>query len=403
MPTRRSDADLIEEFRSQFHHAVRATLGGETRVAAHLSGGLDSTSVVGTATGFGVTVDSYSLVYPTMPVAIDGEMLDETPFVDAAVRATGVRSVRFDPLGPGGIGRDDFLRVLTAHGELPDAPTSDALTFPLFARAAADGHRVLLTGIGGDMWLTGSVSRLPWLIKRGRLVEAIRFVRAARDAQALDASWALIRAHLRVRFTPEWIKRGFRRLRTPRPWPRWLRQEFTDRVDLGARLGRLSAGVPRVDDDVLQHSLLRLSLSESVLSRESLFRGAADAGLDVRHPMLHRPFVEFVMTLPDDLRMRDGGTRYILRRALARELPDVIRTRHSKGDATTIIGVAIAQVLRGGPLRGGTARRGWIDPAMVAPLIASVAAQSLTRRPDGADELLWALVAVDEWLESAGA
>ncbi len=406
LPARRSDAALIDEFRERFTAAVSRSIGADRPISAQLSGGLDSTSVAAAiASIMGQPPDAYSLVYPSLPVARDGELLDESPYVDAAVRAIGCRSVRFDPLGAGGLGRADFLRVLTVHDDVPDFPVTDALNFALFTRAVADGHRVMLTGLGGDYWLTGSTSRLPALIRQGRWRQAWQFYRDARRPDTLEATPAQIRAHLLARLSPAWVKAAYRRTRPPRRWPAWLPDEFTNRVQLGARLRRLSARVPQVADDVLQDSLMMLTLSGALFARESVFRAAADAGIDVRHPMLDRDLVEFVMTLPDDLRMRGVETRYILRRALASWLPPMIRDRRSKGDATTVVGAAIAHVLSGrASIDGHASRRGWIDPARLWPRLRPLARVDFRERvPAEGDDHLWAAVAVETWLERRGA
>lgn len=412
LSARRPDADLIDEFRERFFVAVSRSIGREQRVSAQLSGGLDSTSVVAAArTITGQAPDAYSLVYPSLPTALDGEMLDETPFIDAAVAAIGCRSIRVEPLGADRLTRADFLRVLTAHGDVPDFPVTDALNYPLFARAVAEGHRVMLTGLGGDYWLTGSTSRLAALVRGGRWIDAWRFHQDARRSDTLGATPRQLRAHLLARLTPSWIKTVYRRTSPPRVWPPWLPAGFTDRVRLGARMRRLSARVPQVDDDVLQDSLMMLTMAGPLLARESLFRAATDAGraasadFDVRHPMLDREFVEFVMTLPDDLRMRGRETRYILRRALGSLLPPMVRDRCSKGDATAIVGAAIAELVAGRTsFDGHASARGWIDPAQVWPRLRPLAIADFRERvPAEGDDQLWFAVAVDAWLAERGA
>jgi asparagine synthetase B (glutamine-hydrolysing) len=171
------------------------------------------------------------------------------------------------------------------------------------------------------------------------------------------------------------------------------------------RLGRLSARVPKVDDDVLQDSLLRLSLAEGLLTRETLFRAADDAGISVRHPMLDRRFVEFAMTLPDDMRLRGGETRYILRRALAGILPEEIRTRRTTGDATVLNGLAISRVAGGTmPAFERAAARGWLDPSRLAPLVAPfLTGDALRRSPRATDDAVLTALLVERWLENAGA
>ncbi len=412
LPARRSDAELIEEFRVRFIAAVSRSIGQDRRLSAQLSGGLDSTSVAAAARSIsGQPPDAYSLVYPSLPVSLDGDMLDETPFIDAAVSEIGCRSIRFDPLGADGLQRVDFLRVMTRHGDVPDFPATDALNYALFTRAVADGHTVMLTGLGGDYWLTGSTSRIPALLRRGRVLEAWRFQRDARRLDTIGATAAQIRAHLLARLTPEWLKSAYRRAWTPRPWPAWLPDEFTARADLGARMRRLSARVPQVDDDVLQDSLMMVTLAGPLIARESVFRAATDAGaaagvqFDVRHPMLDREFIEFVMTLPDDLRMRGGQTRYIMRRALGSLLPPMIRDRGSKGDATTVVDAAISMLLAGRTsIDGRASARGWIDPAKLWPRLEVLSLGDYrTRLPAEGDDHLWAAVAIETWLTERGA
>lgn len=410
LPPRRCDAALIDEFRARFTAAVTDSVGGDRRVATELSGGLDSTAVSAVAgTVLGGPLDAYSIVYPSHPYGPGGALLDESAFIDRAVAASGARSVRFAPLESDGLSRESLLRVLTAHGELPDLPVTDALQFPLLTRAASDGHTAMLTGLGGDYWLSGSISRFPALLARGRLLAAWRFAREAARVDTLEATPAHFRAHVLSRLAPEWARALWHR-RAPRPvWPDWIPAAFARDVSLGRRLQRLSARVPRVGDAVLQDSLLRLHLAENLLARESLFRAASDARIDVRHPMLDRRFVEFVLTLPDDLRLRGGVTRYILRRALADHLPPAIRDRRSKGDASMLTGVAIDTVLAGHTFAGArAARRGWIDAARIdAALTARRVARERAPRDanldDERDDRLWAAVAVEMWLSARGA
>lgn len=406
IPNRRTDAALIEEFRERFSTAVARSVGDEPTLSAQLSGGLDSTSVVSTVKSLtGNAPDAYSLVYPSFPRALGGEVLDESLFIDEAVAALGCRSVRFDPLGANGLGRRDFLRVLTAHGDIPDFPVTDALNYALFVRAATDGHRVMLTGLGGDYWLTGSTSRLPALLRGGRWREAWRFYRDVRRPDTMDATPAQLRAHLLSRLAPHWVKTVARAWRSPRVWPPWLPDAYTTRVNLGARLSRLSARVPQVGDDVLQDSLMVLKMSGGLLARESVFRAAADAGIDVRHPMLDRDFVEFVMTLPDDLRMRGAETRFILRQAMGDLLPPGIRERRSKGDATSVVDAAISYVLaRRTSIEGRASERGWIDAAMLWPRLRALSFADFRERvPAEGDDHLWFAVAVETWLRERGA
>jgi asparagine synthase (glutamine-hydrolysing) len=53
--------------------------------------------------------------------------------------------------------------------------------------------------------------------------------------------------------------------------------------------------------------------------------------LEVRSPFLDHKFVEFVQSIPNSLRLRNGEAKYILKRAFARLLPDEILNRTKMG------------------------------------------------------------------------
>jgi asparagine synthetase B (glutamine-hydrolysing) len=53
--------------------------------------------------------------------------------------------------------------------------------------------------------------------------------------------------------------------------------------------------------------------------------------LDVRHPFLYRPLVEFALRLPPALCIRPHQHKWVLREAMRDILPEVVRTRIGKG------------------------------------------------------------------------
>jgi len=56
----------------------------------------------------------------------------------------------------------------------------------------------------------------------------------------------------------------------------------------------------------------------------------ARGGIEVSHPYLHRPLVEFLQAIPVEQRVRPGETRSLMRRALSNLLPGKILKRQGK-------------------------------------------------------------------------
>jgi asparagine synthase (glutamine-hydrolysing) len=330
---RRADAEWIDEFRHRFEVAVTACLRADRPPACQLSGGLDSSLVTALAArAAGTRLDTYSLTSPGLARDAAGGLVDESQFVDAVVAATGARSVRWDPRE---VTLDDVWRLPRVHGLPPEAPNGHPLQWHLAQPAAADGHRVMLTGLGGDFWLTGSLAQLPARLAAGDWRGAWRFAREARGDEQLGATPQLLAGRVAAWLAPAPVKVWWRRRRR-RPLPEWLSAELAAEVTARhqARERALRAGVAGIDDLVLADDLQVWAAGEHVLSRELVWATGLHAGIELRHPFADRRVAEFVVGLPDDLRFRHGLTRYIQRQAFATVLPPLVRDRRSKGDGS---------------------------------------------------------------------
>jgi asparagine synthase (glutamine-hydrolysing) len=56
------------------------------------------------------------------------------------------------------------------------------------------------------------------------------------------------------------------------------------------------------------------------------------SGLEVRHPFFDQRIVEFAWAIPEDQCRRFGQERFVLRNAMQGILPELIRTRITKGE-----------------------------------------------------------------------
>ena len=146
----RDTEDLVEEVRGLLDTAVKRA-APNTGAGVSLSGGMDSSSVWGT---LALLVGSdalrsgkfrpYSNVYPGLPC-------DETPFIRSILESTKVKGALVDTSV---VAASEYLDNLCRRLDQPHLP--NALPVELVCEAAgADGHRVLMTGLGGDEWLGG--------------------------------------------------------------------------------------------------------------------------------------------------------------------------------------------------------------------------------------------------------
>ena len=184
--------EIVEMYAPVLKAAVRERIG--TRTAAHLSGGMDSTSVCLLAlndinTGAGVPpLHSLSVVYERLPT-----LAQEAPFVDLVLNGHREGLVGHRVVG------DDILHFDIFRDPPPQDEPSPALWALgpdrlLFAKAGEWGVDTLLTGEGADDFLDASTDHLSDLIANGRWIAAWRS--AVAWAQVRQSNpWSILRNH----------------------------------------------------------------------------------------------------------------------------------------------------------------------------------------------------------------
>ena len=360
-----SDEEYAEHFRELFQEAVRCRLRSHKPVAAYLSGGLDSSSVVSMAQSLHQRegpachgLETFSLVFP-------GMWCDESEYIDDVVGMWKLTSNRRRPR------RVDFpyyansIRRSYDCADLPGLAMLDSLK----SLARQKGMRVLLNGFGGDEWLTGSFYHYADLLRRGRIRMLLQQIRSDREyySSALAAvvfpKQALFRLGV-LPLIPGGALRAAKWMLGRDGFPIWIDPGFAKRIRLAERL-RWRAPAPKFSS-IAQREVYRLGTdirqSQAYEMEESL---ASGFHLEQRSPFLDRRIVEFGLALPQDQLWRREQTKFVLRQALRTHLPDAVRGRLTKAEFSPI--VAGALVPAGDGLVGSLAveQRGWVDGAQI--------------------------------------
>jgi asparagine synthase (glutamine-hydrolysing) len=394
---RESDAEYAEAFRELFTDAVRCRLRSAAPVAAALSGGLDSSSMVCVArairegAGMG-PLATYTARFPTIPAC------DEGAYV-AAVEAQGglaPRHLRGDTLDPLG----DLEETPDLEGETFHAP-GYYMHGALYRAARGDGLRVFLEGTGGDSVVSHGTGYLHDLARRGR------WLALGREARQLSRSfdrptWRTLRG-VAASAAPPLIRRAWRRGRRqgllgPPP----IRADFARRIGLEERLRAAEPTWRGGDAEGARREHWRLLTSARLAGiLETLAAAAGAAGVDVRDPFLDRRMMEFCLALPASQKIRHGRTRVVARHALDGLLPPEIRDRPGKAPIDRMLGSALAVY--------GRARLDRLMGEAVDVLAPYVPAESVRRAHRGYVERgappdvgrVWRLATLTLWLRRA--
>ncbi len=312
------DAELAARFRELFREGIRTGVG-DAETWAQLSGGLDSSSVVGTVqalhaggelrTGLGgsvTIVDSLG----------DG---DERPFSDEVVARYGLRN---ECVHDYWAWRDDG-----AGAPHTDEPRP---IYPFFERdrrvagiVRGAGGRVLLSGLGSDHLLFGNLGYISDLAARGHVGTALGEV-ARWSVARRQSFWTTAQQTMVVPFLPRGVQLGL-----ARPWqrvPGWVTGEFARGHELVERLPGVYGVGMRPGRRFQGEVAAEVGRLPIWIDREPF-----NDGLEMRYPFLYRPLVEFALRLPVRARIRPEGRKWILREAMRDVLPERVRTRVGKG------------------------------------------------------------------------
>jgi asparagine synthase (glutamine-hydrolysing) len=370
--SQQAGADPVAQFTERLDEAVKLQLPA----GVLLSGGFDSAMLVALASRHDERLKTYSAGFAD-------DRASELARAAQVAKHFGTEHQEI-VLSP----RDVVARLpqVVAHRDAPvSRPADVALHF--IACEAARTSRAVLTGEGSDEVLGGYrrhvAERYGWLFRSLPTLLLLAAPLAHRQPKLQSAIASLRTSDWRARYV------------------RWIGAfGFAERDDLlgkGANGSPVKA-MPPFDADPRASQLRRALyfdqaswLPDCVLERSD--RMTMAAALEARAPFLDHRLVEFVSTLPDDMRVRGLSTKWILRQAAR---PLLARLQPRKGGFGFRAGAWLRGELREfllDHLRGpGALTR----PYYEARVLDRVLDQHLAGRRDH-ETLLWTLLNLEIW------
>jgi asparagine synthase (glutamine-hydrolysing) len=386
--------DYLDELRALLEEAVRIRMIAEVPLGAFLSGGIDSSTVVG------MMARNSSRPVKTFSIGFREDSYDELKYARVTAERFGTEHHEF-------VVTPDICRVVDELVWHFDEPFADSSAIPTYmvSKLAREHVTVALSGDGGDELFAGytryaidrrrsGFASLPSAL-RGRVMRplAARLPHGAFGRnfvynvsldpldRYLDSVSTFSSLQRRSLYTPAFEERlggGPRVVDAAR--------RFADRVGTGDALDRLLYldSKTYLPGDILT-KVDRMSMAVS---------------LEARVPLLDHKLVEFVVRIPSALKLRDGETKHVFKRAVRGLVPDEILDRPKQG-----FGVPIAEWLNAelrddirDTLTDATARsRGVVDPAYVDLLLD----EHSRKRRDHSTQL-WTLFMLERWFRSIG-
>jgi asparagine synthase (glutamine-hydrolysing) len=327
----RSAGDYQEQFREIFERAVRDRLSSDGPILAHLSGGLDSSSIACMADR--VYSDDPGQRPPLFLASAlhPGQPHDEKLFIDAVAGSMRFPARSWDGNVP-------------SHREF----SAPSLSFPggsvFFGGgstgdleiAKQQGCRVLLSGEGGDQ-VTSENGLFHDLIARGRWLTLIRQITGSASAHDRSVRIRMARRaatdELPAPLVALWRLRH--RRRPPLPAPSWLqRNQYPRWTDWRSwRPRRAGCWLSRMQAEAW--GFLRWSRLSWVV--DILGAYCADSGIEVRYPFLDIRLVRFMLAIPVEQRLLGPKLRWLHRQSMRPLLPPKVVERDFKANFSSAV------------------------------------------------------------------
>jgi asparagine synthase (glutamine-hydrolysing) len=369
--------------------AVERRLESDVPLGAFLSGGIDSTIIVGIMARLAGRVRTFS-------IGFSGDArFDETAYARIASRAFSTEHTEFT-LDPSSF---DLVETLVRHH---DGPFGDSSAIPTYvvSRLTRQHVTVALTGDGGDELFCGYVrflaaeaaERVPLLFRRlaggaarslpKAAVERTLLGKARRflDASALPLADRMARWNSYF-FDPRTILRGDLAAalhpEAPLAWQRGLFAGAEGRTTLSR---------------VLEHNFASYLPYDLLVKAD---RTSMAHGLELRSPFLDTPLVEYAASLPPAYLRRGTQTKRILKHAFRELLPHEILHRGKMG-----FGIPLGTWFRASLreyLNDHLGRGARLDEFLDRAAVDRVLDEHLSGAADHGHKL-WALLTLEIWL-----
>jgi asparagine synthase (glutamine-hydrolysing) len=326
-----STSQLATELLERMEEGVRVTSSDidSSRLGCFLSGGTDSSSVVGLLTRLRKSPVT------SLSIAFAEERFNEMEFAEIAAKHFGANLI-VSRLGP-----QDAFQILPKIVDLYDEPFANSSVIPTYycQRLARErGIDVMLAGDGGDELFGGNeryrtqqiydlYQKVPRIIRHNLIEPVISHI--STDGQGAGGK---LRRYIQSSNTAN-----------PERYFQWsMLQHFAPEQVLGPALpsgnghdplaiarAHYQAAPANAEMNRLLYIDVKMTLGDNDLPK--VMRAAELAGIKVRFPYLDHPLAEFSGRLPVNLKVRGLKKRYLFKEATRELLPRAILNKKKHG------------------------------------------------------------------------
>lgn len=331
-----SDEETIKEFEELLSTCVRERMVSDVPIGAFLSGGIDSSAIVA------LMQKESSRPVKTYSIGFNEKGFNEAEYAKKIASYLGTDHHELY------MNESDALKIVPELPSIYDEPFADISAIPtyLVSRFARKDVTVALSGDGGDEMLGGYNRHFsaPSIMNKANLLpHPIRKLTAGIIKSVPVSTWdSILSSHpqsgermhkianlLPLRSPEEAYRELLSHWKTPETLVVEGKEPLIPLQDSNYRFEKqLSFAERMMAGDALSY------LPNDILVKVD--RASMAASLEARAPLLDKRIYEYVWTLPEKMKIRDGKGKWLLRQVLNKHIPEELFKRPKQGFAMPV-------------------------------------------------------------------
>lgn len=320
-----SEVEAVEKFKELFLDSLKLRSESDVSVGSCLSGGLDSSSVVCAVNELLRDSDSHQN-QKTFSMLSDNPDLNEIKWIKSVTEKTHANNFTVVPNAEDCL---QLLRNIVWHQDEPFGSLGIYGQHKVFQLAGKEKVKVMLDGQGSDEYLAGYdgfySAYFNELARSGSLIKLIKEFRESKKFR--NYSYFKILKIFGNAILPMQIKEVLKKLLGHKTQsPSWL--NIKKYMNSKNRFNQEFGSIRDLSVDQLSKKGIR-----ALLHWED--RNSMAYSIEARVPFLDYRLVEFTLSMPSNMKIRNGITKYLLRESMTGVLPEDVRKRQDKLGFTT--------------------------------------------------------------------
>ena len=333
-----------EEYSEHFYELFSSIISDMNKrsygnVGMTLSGGLDSSSIYSLSkknNQGSVNIHSRSVIFKGLSKD-DFKLVDEKNYMQDCINQYPNEYHRFIELD--GTGPISNLQKMTSLFDSPAMAINGYIYSYVFESLRSENVRVMMDGLDGDSVVSYGHELFPELAIRFKLLQLFKLANQFNEVnkKGQPSKYKVLKKNLVFTMIPNrlyWIYRNM----GPNKLIQYqmfncLNEPVKDRINLYERFKNHSINFSlKPSGNARKDHKLSMSGVNWETAIESLEPLSSESKIEHRMPFFDRRLMEYCLSIPPEMKIKNGVNRYVFRKAMNGTLPESIRNRYTKSD-----------------------------------------------------------------------